>query len=191
MDKNQARSPLTYPFSCIDTFRIFILQVSLKNPILKTIFLTRAYRLLGFFAFSLIFNFVMSLYFPLWILLLGPLVLGVPHLLSTIRYIPKFTLKNVSLSTQQVYMSVSSLFIVMALIRLWTGSNPTSWLMDYPNLPELIGGLLIVLVFATWSHRNRLKTIFAGFIFAVLVYFSWQHPLETVGALVLIHNFYV
>lgn len=80
----------------LDLIRIKILQISMKYSIFKKIFEYRPYRLFAFFMFSFSFNIILAFNAPLWALLFGPLILGVPHLISSVRYLPRFVATDFS-----------------------------------------------------------------------------------------------
>jgi hypothetical protein len=161
----------------VDAFRSFLLKKTLKVSLFRHIYTIRSNRLLFFFILSLIFNFVLALNYPLWVLLIGPVLLGVPHLISSIRYVPKITQIN--------FLSVpliGGFFVLVALVRLWIGAPDL-------NAVELGLGLFLLSLVAYFYKENKIRIttsflLLGGLLAATLIY-----PLQTLGFLVLAHNF--
>lgn len=59
----------------------------LAAPLLRDLYADRERRVLWLGAFSVFTSFVFTALVPLWLLSLGPIILGVPHLLSDVRYL--------------------------------------------------------------------------------------------------------
>jgi hypothetical protein len=70
----------------LDTLRSKVLKFSLQAQVLKQLFLNRSNRVFLLFSLAFIFYLSASLFFPLWVLFLGPIIWGVPHLISSLRY---------------------------------------------------------------------------------------------------------
>lgn len=69
----------------IDELRAQLYRVA--RPVLGPLFADRERRVWWMAVFSVCVAFAGTLFFPLWMLALGPLVLGVPHLLADARYL--------------------------------------------------------------------------------------------------------
>jgi len=180
----KARSPAfapANPIACLDEIRWAILRRTMGMPLLRRAYTVRRYRVFTFFFLSMIFNLALALFAPLWALLLGPLILGVPHLLADLRYAPKSSPSMISI--------FGSLFVVMALLRLFMPRTWAAWDILPPNAPELCGALLIGGGLAVFSKTSWLRRLGAAGILAALFFCSWTYPLVTVGAMVLLHNF--
>ncbi|MBC7457552.1 MAG: hypothetical protein H7235_04695, partial [Bdellovibrionaceae bacterium] len=126
---------------------------------------------------SLIFNFVLALSIPLWVLLIGPVLLGIPHLISSTRYIPKLT--NINLLSVPL---VGSFFVLVALIRLWIGVHDV-------NIIELGAGFFLLCLVGFLCKESKLRMISSLSLLSGLFASSLVYPLETLGFLVLAHNF--
>lgn len=170
--------------SSVDTFRSFLLKKTLKVSLFRQIYTTRSYRLMFFFMLSLVFNFTLALKFPLWVLLIGPIVLGIPHLVSSIRYIPQLTVMN-----RFSIPVVGSFFVLVAIARLWMGTYGGVLLEGGPNTIELIAGLFLVGMIGFFYKQSKVRIMGSLFLLGSLLLASFSYPLETLGFLVLAHNF--
>lgn len=163
--------------SSVDTFRSFLLKKTLKVYLFRQIYTTRAYRLMFFFMISLIFNFAVALSIPLWVLLVGPVILGIPHLISSTRYIPQLT--NLNLLSIPL---IGSFFVLIGMIRLWFGAP------DFNSL-ELGTGLFLIGLVGFYYKESKVRIISSLLLLGGLLVASLKYPLETLGFLVLAHNF--
>jgi len=193
--KNQSPT-LTFPLSAVsfvlnffDCIRILILKTSMRFSVFRRIFMTRSQRLFLFFIASVFFHLFIALKFPLWILLIGPLVLGVPHVLSSIRYVPKLAGINREFLSNKLYSSIGSFFVLMAALRIWTANQNLPVIHRYPNAMEMIGCVLAVGLIGLLSKHGKKRIMVAASVLFVLFFVSFKYPLETIGGLVLIHNF--
>lgn len=173
----------------LDTARSLLLKATLKVSLFRQIYLTRAYRLLAFFLFSLVFNFTLAIKFPLWALLLGPIILGTPHLVASVRYLPKLTTLDRSFSTKKLYFIIGAVYVSVATARLFGGSFASTFIENGPNLLELIGCALALVAIGVFSRISKVRLLTSVGILALLFLMSLKHPLETLGFLVLVHNF--
>jgi hypothetical protein len=130
-----------------------------------------------FFMISIAFNFILAINIPLWVLLVGPLLLGVPHLVSSLRYVPQLT--NIKLLSVPL---VGGLFIFVAAVRLAFGS----WGV---NNVELASGLLLIGLVSFYYKEKKMNVFFSIFLLGGLFAATLSYPLETIGALILAHNF--
>lgn len=170
----------------LDELRVRFLRATLAAPALRSVFTSRPKRLLVSFISSGILYLIAALYVPLWVLLLGPLVLGIPHLLASIR----FTHKSLGgASEKKLAPHVMGLLLVaVAGYRLAENHGlvqPILW-ERLPNWAELAAmTALMVLIPLLYRKRPGLPALIA---FAPLVALSYAFPFETLGALVLLHN---
>lgn len=175
----------------LDLKRAHFLRRTLKVPLFQKIFRRRAHRLFAIFLGSLAFNLYIALHFPLWALLFGPIVLGIPHLISSLRYVPRFAFSAGDLNPKRIYFYFASCFILLAFLRLWLDTHPqTSVLLNLSeNAPELLAAGVVVIALALWSSQKWQNIFLAVFVLGILSWLSFEFPLETLGALILIHNF--
>ncbi len=144
----------------IDRLRGRILAVTLRVPLLDRIFRSRAKRLSVVFAASLLVALGLALTAPLWMLLIVPLILGVPHLVASLNFVLRLTAGRMEDRGGALPAKVGACFVAVAAVRLWVPSQGI--LENVPNGVEIVAALA------------------AG---------SLAAPAETLGALVLAHNF--
>lgn len=175
----------------LDRWRSALLRATLSLPWMRRIFLSRAQRLLFFFFLSAFFNLILSLSVPIWMLVLGPLVLGLPHVFSGIRYLPRLAHppeRPVANPLPWVQLCGFLIFLVAGLrIAELSGIHLFPWRRTISGWEWLaaILGFFILLKARGEGFRQ------AGRLFwlAPLAAAAWKFPLETSGILILAHNF--
>lgn len=181
----------------LDTVRSRILRVTLRLPGMARVFSTRSYRLAVLFVVVCSTAIVLSSFFPLWVLLIGPFVYGVPHIISSVRYFhysvsegPKD--KGVR---GRVFGFLSILLIFVFAYRMIVNVNvfalKNAPLSEWKGSTFLeLGVLGIAFLGCAVLYRKSLARVLCGtFLLLPLVgAFVWS-PLWTIGALVLLHNF--
>ena len=70
----------------LDSLRVRVLKIAMRSSFIRSLFCSRAKRLLTLFLFALVLQLILAVYFPVPILVIGPLLFGAPHLISSLRY---------------------------------------------------------------------------------------------------------
>ena len=151
----------------------------LGNEWLRPIFINRASRLFFLYLLNVIVYLPLSLFFPVWILILGPIIWSIPHIFSSLRYITRLFEKS---TTSRFKISAFHLFLFVWLaaisIRIFSDRFHLEFYFKL-NWPELLGllasaiGLGILYKFNFW---NLIKTTI---ITGAIVTFSWHFPIFT------------
>lgn len=126
-----------------------VLKLGLGNRWIRD----RSARLTMLASVQILFAFVCTLFFPLWLLLLGPLILGVPHIISDIRYL---------LIRPPEEVSRGAVFGILAALTAMTGLRIYA-MATYHWLPQ-------------WEMMCGCVAVFAGLLF-VRKPNIWQLPL--------------
>lgn len=139
-----------------------------------------------FFLFSSTVFLWLALRFPLWVLVLGPLSMGIPHLLSTLRYVPK---SWQDIRTRLPARSSILLGILFVLVAGFALLRERTALLSIPlGIPEL----LIAFAFCFYFNRTQIhfsqKKYFAIFLFLLSAGFLVRWPVATLGVFLLGHN---
>ncbi len=188
----------------LDSLRSRILRRSLRSSILREMFSNRTYRLGTSFLVATLFATFFSVAAPLWMLLIGPLVYGVPHIVSSLRYFHyraggaqkrNWTGRG---GASRVFRASHFPIVVLLWVFLyrllftWNGFG-----MGQGQLSEWKGSTFIELgatgttfVVAAALYQKRFRQWLKGAFF--LGAFSWvfvHDPSRTLGAMVLLHNF--
>ena len=71
----------------MDGLRASILRLTTQWEVTRSWFKDRSRRLFLLFLFQGALALLLSLFFPLYVLAIGPLFLGVPHIFASIRYV--------------------------------------------------------------------------------------------------------
>lgn len=182
-----------------DDFRSRILKFTLQIQILRSIFCNRSLRLLTLFLISFSISLTVSVFFPLWVLLIGPVIYGVPHIFASIRYFHYAVsgpeqFKN-ELVKKKTYFILCLLTAFVALYRLTSSAHLFN--MNFPVLSEWRGstyievfGVLITFTVASWIYRKSLYQNLRGILLITPLFLGyWLQPFYTIGLLILIHNF--
>ena len=153
--------------SSLDEIRKRYLRFFLKVPLLKTWYLDRRLRLLGNFIAGGTVSLVLAAAFPLWVLAIGPVLFGLPHLIASFRY----TSPRPSFVTTALILS--AIVGVVRLLRLPLG-----------NEVELAAALVLLLTSFAFIRLGSVALVLVPLLFC-----SWRFPFQTVGLLILAHNF--
>jgi hypothetical protein len=173
----------------IDRVRAKILAAMLRVALFDRIFRSRTKRLAAVFSLSLAAALSLALTFPLWVLLIGPLVLGIPHLVASLSFVPRLTtLKGEGLGGSKA-AQIGAFFVAVAATRLW-GGMPGPWIIEsFPNAAEMAAGLFAAGWLAWMSSAGLARSAASAAILSALAATSMAAPAETLGGLVLAHNF--
>ena len=173
----------------VDRLRGRILAVTLRVKLFDRIFRSRTKRLAVIFSISLLVALTLSLNFPLWMLLIVPLVLGVPHLVSSTIFVPRLTVTAEEALATGMAMRTGAFFVAVAAILLWTEDAALPVLERLPNGIELTAALMTGGWLAWVSGAGFLRAAAVAAMLSLLLAASFAAPAETLGILVLAHNF--
>jgi hypothetical protein len=174
-----------------DHWRAGVLRWSLQLEPLRLVFLSRPLRLGFTFGLSLIVNLYLACAAPMLLLVLGPLVMGVPHLFAGVRYLPEIVAgeplsgpihKRLSLVLAIALFGVAFVRIGVSYFHI---SLPALGLVD--GWEWLALGLTALAFFPLAKRHWQITWRF--FILAPLLIGSWFYPFATAGLLILVHNF--
>lgn len=171
----------------LDRIRCALLRVSMRASLARAAMSDRSLRLGILFGAAAAVVLPVACLWPLWVLAIGPVLSGIPHLIATARYVPRALEAQNSARRSVVFALVAA-----AALRLWLGSAHEGALSEWilgGNTLELAAMALLALTLA-WTGAARLGSPgIAGVVLAPLVYASWVAPAATAGAMILIHNF--
>jgi hypothetical protein len=184
----------------LDHFRAGILRSTLQIQLFRSWFLNRPSRLLILFGLSCISSLVLSVFFPLWVLLLGPLIYGVPHIFSSIRYFHHSVSKTALYEVRddqrfRMFKVLSGVLVSVFAYRLLITAD--YFQLNLPSMSEWSGSTYVesgalgfTVVVAAWIYGIAARRIFQGLLFSIPLVLGFAfYPAWTIGALVLIHNF--
>jgi len=174
----------------LDHLRAIVLRVTMKSSFLRQIYLDRSNRLsLSYILLSIIYLFV-SLKYSVVLLILGPLVLGYPHLVASYRFAQKSALgltlrwNTTTILRFFIFLTASSLFIRFVLPKL----------VNLPQLPYGTWEILLSLS-ALAVVRIKLNSVFDVLVAVMtllltagVLKLAWHDPLAFVGIALIFHN---
>ncbi len=174
-----------------DLMRAKLLKVALRYQAIRSIFLKRANRLLVSFVCSAILQCLLSLLVPIWMLALGPLLFGFPHLWALIRYLPKFWSPENHRQSPEILMK--SLCLILFSIGIFRVLQTQSSLRIYfpwmlNDTVEWLGFLLTCGCIVYLVHLESWMLI-RGLFFLPLAFCAWKYPYFSASVLLIGHNF--
>lgn len=165
----------------LDKYRGILLHYSSRLLTFRRIYQNRTYRLSCWFLAAFIVYLPLALICGPAVLVIGPLIFGIPHLLSTYRYIPRFTGDSAKVRYRgMIFCGMAALFLCRIIFPSWSSSGA---------FPEIVA-VLIGASGMRWLSGDKIsKYITASLgIMLLIVALNWS-PLVTVGFLALAHNF--
>jgi hypothetical protein len=192
--------------AALDSCRSYLLRVSMNFNWARPFFYRRWLRLAVLFTFFSLFALGLSLAFPLWMLFLGPLIYGIPHIYASLRYVhftaaglPARDVEPVRLRTgHRFFASAMFILVCVASYRVFVTLNVWGFMgLMAPQLSEWSGSNYVELIalgvtFVLGALIYRLPLSRLGRGTALLVVFAAvfvRYPIGTIGAMVLVHNF--
>jgi hypothetical protein len=167
---------LTQP---LDLARIAWLRLTMKNIFIRKIYGDRTQRLAVNFVFLSGLYLLISLKWSFLMLVLGPVLLGYPHLIASYRFLQK------PLQKEKFF----SLFLFLTFISLVIRFI----LVPFEILPQLPYGAYEILLsasaiaFLKIPYRWPVK-IMTLFFVALFLRLAWFNPLAFVGIALILHN---
>jgi hypothetical protein len=153
----------------------------------------RSSRLLLLYVLAVAIYLPLSLLFPIWILIIGPIMWGVPHIFSSMRYLGRFFDDSVqprfksglSISSFQLF---GLIWLMVMVLRLLADHQAIGSSLPF-NWPEVLSVGATVLAFGIF-YRGSLRVFTRQALVAVpLIFCAWKNPALTSGILILAHNF--
>ena len=174
----------------LDELRAGLLRRTLEVPALREVFRDRARRLFALSVCSWAMSLALSLAFPLWVLALGPVIYGVPHVFASVRYFHHAAGSRDDSARRRAYAVLFLITAALAAYRLATTQDP-SRLSEWRGAggPELVS-LGLTFLAGLWVYRRTGARTLRGALFLTpFVLGLILAPYATIGILVLLHNF--
>jgi hypothetical protein len=175
-----------------DRGRSGLLRITTRSLFFRRVFVTRHERLAAFFGAACVLALLLSVFFPLWVLALAPLVYGVPHLYSSIRYVPRIA--GAPRNPRWAQAAIA-LFATLALVRLFTDTQSSAFASSLTRGAgfEIVGLAIAAFGFAQLLYRTGARVsvgrTIAGLVTATTIgALAWVFPVQTLATLLLGHN---
>jgi hypothetical protein len=176
-----------------DRVRVKGLRVFLSSSAFRSVFRDRAKRLGTLFLLSVLIYLPLSFYFPLWMLAIGPLVWGIPHLVSSARFQAHAISDDSgsSIHFKKTLYIAAGVWVFITSLRVLTDvlNVQIPWDLQHASIVEMIAGVFTFVSLALINRLKRSQVVMGSLILVPLFYSSWNYPMLTVGALILLHNF--
>lgn len=171
----------------LDLIRAKLLKETLKFSLLHSLFHSRPTRVLILFLSAAVFYLVTSSFFPLWVLLVGPILWGLPHLISSLRY------SSLSFSDQARKKLFAFQFCIWAMVFTYRITvdilHQNIFLAEYPLLFEAIC-LLASFIFQLHLFKNiSSKIILSSLLFSIFLVATFYYPIQTALTALIGHNY--
>lgn len=172
----------------LDLLRSKILKETMKVSFFRSIFLNRSYRILTLAFLALSIYLAASLFFPMWVLLIGPILWGVPHIVASFRY--NFQIAgDFSLRKNLIYLQ-SALWLCVFAYRISIDVYNIS--LPLANAPLLFECICLVISFLVQIYLTKkwtLNLIIFNNLFAILILSTYLFPIQTGLFLLIGHNY--
>jgi hypothetical protein len=186
---------IVYPvLDAADGARAFFLRNLTSIPALRFVFTNRIVRLQILFLVTCLAYLFLSQVFPLWVLLTGPIVYGVPHIFASIRYAHRGLNEQSAPERRTPALRsltwVASIWIGVLGMRLLTDFSQLElpWYLAYTNLIEIVASVFTIGIGLALYRRSPVQALIAFSLFSPLAIASYYAPGETLGFLILFHN---
>jgi hypothetical protein len=170
----------------IDRWRADILRYLLKINYINNLFYNRSQRIFFRFNLYVIIAFILSWTFPLWILIIGPIVFGIPHIVASFRFLQNGILilekANLKIKVFKMGIFISAILLMIRLLKIDFVDKQSI------NFLELVGTALFVFYISFISSAKRFIKLGPILIFAVILILSQFYSLQLIGFLILFHN---
>ena len=173
----------------LDHYRVVALGHTLRLPCGRQLFRNRAQRLFALFLLAVGVYLPLALFLPLWVLAIGPLLWGIPHIFASIRYLGHATTPHPSERRKAVYF-VAFVWFGISALRILGDMRIYSFhgLGDTALTPEILSLLITLTGLAIILRRNISTFLISTLLLSPLVWMMWTLPLECMGVLLLAHN---
>lgn len=184
----------------LDIMRGEALARTTHLPLFRKLYANRAWRLSFLFILAVLAYLPLSLYFPLFVLVVGPLVWGMPHLMASMRFVPQMIQNGQSArasdekptSYKWLITAAAISFTIVTVWRIYTDVwNPDVLFEETQSSFIIEIGLALVTALFASIIRPRLawwKIAMASIMIGALAYLNFLMPLQLAGALILLHN---
>lgn len=174
----------------LDLLRIAALRLMMRNQLLRQIYSDRAARLgFNFLLLSGLY-LIVSLKWSIVLLILGPMLMGYPHLVASYRFLQKPNIRfGLRFNTAQVFRFFVFLTAVSLCIR-YVGSQ----FSRIPQLPYGSWELLLsvaalgLIKIKINSFRNIFVVLMTLLIVGLVLNAAWNFPIAFVGFALIFHN---
>lgn len=179
----------------VDRVRVSVLRLTLAPFFMRLAFYDRAVRNFLLFIVVVLIYLPLSLYFPLWVLAIGPIVWGLPHLFSSIRLQHRILHGDRRLfgdaKIKTTFFALGSLWLVLSMVRVATDVFGKSLSFDqfYPGLLEAVFSALTLGFLIRLYKFDLFNSVAAALVVLLLNAATYFAPFFTLGALVIGHNF--
>ncbi len=179
----------------LEAGRINGLRLILGTDMMRRAFRNRAVRLSLLFALSVLIYLPLSLFFPLWVLAIGPLVWGIPHIFASLRYQNEIAVRSSQAGPRQDFRRAlffsCAVWAGITLFRLYTDvlQNLSVWDRTHPGIIEAGFAILLLAGLSHIFRRNLKQLLISAVILVPLTLALWHLPLAVSGILILAHNF--
>lgn len=141
----------------------------------------RSARLTMMASLQILFAFICTLFFPLWLLLLGPIILGVPHIISDVRYL---LIRPPEAISKRVVIGIIAALTIMTGFRIYAMAT-FHWLPQW----EMLFGCIAVFAGILLAKKPSLWQLPLVAAMVLATYFAFVYPRAAILWVGHLHNF--
>jgi hypothetical protein len=172
-----------------DLVRSFFLVKTIRYKWVKSIYIHKNRRLFFYFCASMTFNLILALKWPFHALVFGPLLLGLPHLISSAIYVPRIGLNSKILNWKTFHQFIILMFLTTAGLRYFFGAYLNQVTQVLPNLAELLGCAIFLITISFFLKNQSIRLLASMGILLTVISLSLYFPLQTLVGFIIVHNF--
>lgn len=166
----------------MDFMRGLLLKKTLRVSFFRELFTNRALRLSVLFLLACLIYLPLSLFFPVWVAVVGPIIYGVPHIIASFRY---SQVESVP-STRSLFIGVWTLVTIYRVVTDLGFWSHVKFVSDVDI--ELLSFVLTLLVFGGIRRSSGFELLKSLALVMALLLSAWYLPLEFSAFLLLFHN---
>lgn len=172
----------------LDRVRIALLRMTMRVPGIKPIYADRSVRLGVSFVFFSIIYLLMSLKWSMMLLVIGPMILGYPHLVASYRFL-QGSLTGMRWNTQTVFQIFAVLTLASLGLRFVAPEFIAMPKWPYATWEIGLSALAIGLIALKMESINDvLISVLAIAMITGVLKLAWHDPLAFVGIALMAHN---
>lgn len=172
-----------------DSLRAKFLFLTLKAPLLRTVYTNCALRLGSTFSILSILTLLFAIRHPDLLLILGPLIYGYMHLIASYRFTQPLIKFKKADKVQKGFMLFCLITLIEIIIQGYIKAFQPELLLPNGYL-GIIASVILLLYFAlrSSSNINGMSILFAIMANLLLLNYAWDEPLNFVSIALFLHN---
>lgn len=166
----------------LDAGRALLIEWTTRSNFLRNVFCTRWKRLTAGISIALLIQLTLAIYFPIQVLVIGPMILGAPHLIASLRHGLGSSPKLIFSHHRDRVLISSGLWFLVIILRLMEPNIAYFW-------PEITAMGILTIIWLPIVKSSFLNMFFLITSISLLTATTIIFPLGSLAFLVLFHHF--